>query len=749
MDRWGGESSRPGGHDFGGTRAGAVRHRGALARAPLCYGRAVAKRPDTPLAAIVPDVANGLRAGVATLIPFYLANAWGMHELSWTALGGWMGTLADPGGSRATRIKVLVVFVVAASLLLAGSEVTAVSPVVATLLLAIVAFACSLLRVYGSVTSSLGTTLTIVVAIGTVRWSATPLRDALYFAAGAAWAMTLSTIVWPVWTHLPMRRAIGNVFAELSTYAGALQDAAREEWPAGDPRWSELAREHRRSIRAQIEEARHMAVAIRSRRNGESRFGSNLRVLLGLAESQFPLLITLSDDLEALGSNERSTVIEALGQVRDQCAKVHRVVVMTVVSSTTRGRYRSVPPPPRFSLASPIEALVARLVHAGDLAASLVDALDSPIEQTEETAPHRRRPLLEALRQDLQPLRDALSPASTFFRHALRVAGAATFAAIIGRRLSPDHAHWVTITTVAVLQPYPGATWTRAAERVLGTVFGSLVAVAFTMTVRDPLLLTLSMFPLSVAAMATRPRSYRLFTFFLTPVFVVISARHPGDWWVAAARVGDALAGGAVALLAALVVFPSWEHTRLSDALASMFEGVAHYTAMVLRELNGAQSPQVVAEIASRRRSAGIALIEAETSLERLLAEPIRTQNDAADAMQLVTYARRLAGAVTALETYATASAPGSLVRDVPVDDVASYVGAVLDRARAFVRKEKLGEPQPVLPELPESLAPQSFALFERVLAHAALVNGLVVREREEPTSSESPASPAPSHRPS
>lgn len=707
----------------------------------------MAQRPDTPLAAIVPDVANGLRAGLATLIPFYLANAWGMRELSWTALGGWMGTLADPGGSRATRIKVLVVFVIAASLLLAVSEDTALSPIVATLTLAIVAFACSLLRVYGSVTSSLGTTLTIVVAIGTVRWSATPLRDALYFSAGAAWAMALSTIVWPVWTHLPLRRTIGSVFAELSTYAGALQDAAREEWPAGDPRWSELAREHRRSIRAQIEEARQMAVAIRSRRNGESRFGSNLRVLLGLAESQFPLLITLSDDLEALGPGERNTVIEALGKVRDQCAKVHRVVVLTVVSSgtRTRGRYRSVPPPPRFSLSSPAEALVARLVHASDLAASLVDALDSPIEQTEETAPRKRRPILEAIRQDLVPLRDALSPASTFFRHALRVAGAATFAALIGRRLSPDHAHWVTITTVAVLQPYPGATWTRAAERVIGTVLGSLVAVVFTMTVRDPLLLTLSMFPLSVAAMATRPRSYRLFTFFLTPVFVVISARHPGDWWVAAARVGDAFAGGAVALLAALVVFPSWEHTRLSDALTSMFESVSHYTAMVLRELRGAQSPEVLAEIALRRRSAGIAIIEAETSLERLLAEPIRTQDDAADAMQLVTYTRRLAGAVTALETYATASAPGSLVRDVPVDAVAGYVAAVLDRARRFVRKEKLGGPSVsdvrALPELPESLAPQSFALFERVLAHATLVNGLVVRERGEPTSSE----PAPS----
>ncbi|RYY62977.1 MAG: FUSC family protein [Chitinophagaceae bacterium] len=64
------------------------------------------------------------------------------------------------------------------------------------------------------------------------------------------------------------------------------------------------------------------------------------------------------------------------------------------------------------------------------------------------------------------------------------------------------------------MQPYPGATWTRALERAMGTVFGCLITAALMAVVHAPWALALVMFPLSVAAVYTKPRSYRLFTFF-------------------------------------------------------------------------------------------------------------------------------------------------------------------------------------------------------------------------------------------
>ena len=57
------------------------------------------------LDAATPDLVKGLRGGVATLVPFYLAIWLGRQEFAWMALGGWLGTLVDPGGLRSTRAK--------------------------------------------------------------------------------------------------------------------------------------------------------------------------------------------------------------------------------------------------------------------------------------------------------------------------------------------------------------------------------------------------------------------------------------------------------------------------------------------------------------------------------------------------------------------------------------------------------------------------------------------------------------------
>ena len=69
---------------------------------------------------------------------------------------------------------------------------------------------------------------------------------------------------------------------------------------------------------------------------------------------------------------------------------------------------------------------------------------------------------------------------------------------------------------------------------------GHYAAAAIALTVQSPASLAVIMFPLSVAAVATHRRNYRLFTFFLTPVFVLLAERFQGDWWVAAARASTA-----------------------------------------------------------------------------------------------------------------------------------------------------------------------------------------------------------------
>jgi uncharacterized membrane protein YccC len=589
---------------------------------------------------MVPDLARGLRAAIATIVPFFLAHRTGLHWLSWVALGGWLSTLADPGGLRSQRARLLLAFAIAGALIVLICEQAAA---VAALTLALIAFACSIARVGGAAATGAGTLLVVVAAIAVGGGS--PAEDAGGFFAGALWGTLLSSVVWPIWSHLPVRIPLAECFRSLAAYATAL-DAMDAHVEQSDPRWAAIAREHQSRTRAAIEAARAIALASRARKLGESVVGSNIRALLALAERTLPLLAARNLDLESMKERTPLGVAPALESVADMLAapvlRVHPVL--------------------------PASGSTDRITVAVEMCVQIASNLGQP--------PRSDVPQLVAVSPARTMLSDALRPSSTYFHHALRVAIAVFAAQLAGEWLSPSHVAWVTIPMIGVLQPYAGATAKRAAERVIGTVLGSLIAVAIMFLFHSPLALALVMIPLSAASVATKPRSYRLFTLFLTPVFVLLAERFDGDWWTAAARAGDAVVGGAVALAAAMIL-KSREEPRLDAAIATMMGALRTYASAVFAAhvANTPSAPPVIAA----RRDVGVTLGEAEASLERLLSEPLRSEKDAEDAMLRVTNARRFANALTALDH--------SALRDA---SAARRVGAAIDDALADESAERI-----------------------------------------------------------
>ncbi|WP_394827429.1 FUSC family protein [Pendulispora albinea] len=703
------------------------------------------------LDAIVPDIARGVRAAAATVVPFFLAESLGRPELVWMALGGWLGSLADPGGARRVRAVGTFVFASVGAATVAIAQAVAPWPWLATIVLSLFGFATSMLRAVGGWGSSVGTVLLIAAAVAISSTGGDPARDALLFFVGASWALLLSSVVWPVWTHRPMRRAVGDAFTALAAYATALGACIRTTEPAAhgapDPRWGSLGRTHQRAIRAAIEDARTVSVALRTRRSGESQLGSNLRMLIGNAELAFFALIALGEEMEtARNPEERAAMARMLDALASSYGEVRDRLLMRPAGPS------SPPEEPERAAAGPVAVLAARLRELRKVAVVVACAPDEvSVSNEERTAPIDLRARIPDLRSELAELRDAFSPRSPIFRHAARVMVTCCVAFVIGRNVSPTHVPWVSITALAVLQPYAGAVLGRAIERVVGTVLGSVAAVVLMMVLHEPWALALAMFPLSTAAVVTRPRSYRLFTFFLTPVFVLFADRGRSDWWTAAARVGDALIGGSIAIVLALVFFPSREQKRLADAMTAVVASLGHYAHTMFDILErrasngqdasnapGARDPEDAARTTAARRSIGIALGEAETSLERMLAEPRSFQQRAEDAVQLMTYARRLSGALTALDLR-LGGAPSTLFDDEAsraalagrIAPVRDYVDAVLAAVDAFVRAQPTAPP-PHLPEPPSlpAHAPESIGdALARVLRHAELVASIVPNE--------------------
>ena len=637
-------------------------------------------------------IANGVRAAIATLIPFFLAAAFHRPELAWMALGGWLGTLVDPGGLRSTRALTVGSFALLGALVVPLAELCAGSTWLATAVLASIVFTGTLARALGPAAATVGTMTAIVAAVGTAKGGSTRYAlDALAFAAGALWATVLSSMVWPVSRHRPVRVAVASAFETMADYARVLAASAPNE-EAGT-HWAELAVTHHRRIRAAIEEALAMSLAIRATSGGETAVGADLRVLLGLAEAQFPRLVALAVELEGIDPGGRPARAGAtLRSVAETYEAIHASLVSKSTGAAARPAMASAADVPQVASAASLllDRLVVESEDALVLAKSLGAGANFPGE-TEQRRPRGRvlQLALAGVTNDLRELRDALSFESVFFRHAIRVTMAAVVASVVGHLIA-SRPQWVTITTIAVLQPYAGPTAKRGLERVIGTVLGSAVAAIITISVQSPLALAAVMFPLSVAAVATRGRSYRLFTFFLTPVFVLISERHPGDWWTAAARSGDALAGGAIALVAALAFWPSWEKTRLPDAIDRMVTAVLSYRDAVVTslDLHGPEERAAVEPaIAAARRAAGIAIGEAETSLERWMAEPLRSAEEGESAMQLVTHARRLANTCTALDVRALHGVRDPAAREGYLHAIETYEEALARRASLFANE--------------------------------------------------------------
>ncbi|MGN6105426.1 MAG: FUSC family protein, partial [Kofleriaceae bacterium] len=605
-------------------------------------------------AVLLPDLATGIRAALATVVPFGFAAATGRYQLAMLAIGGWLGTLVDPGGARRARIGVLALFSLLGAALVFVGELIGPFPPLVVVWLAAIAFTGSLMRSLGDAGARLGTILAVSAVIAAGKPHADPPGDALYFALGTGVALVLSSIVWPIRTHLPLRRELGLASEELAAYIRAIRAIAHDGAGEQDPRWLVLARTHVRRVRAILESARHTAMLLRTRRSGESTTGSSLRILLGLAEQQFLYLITLTEELRALPPAARDPRWEAA--LDDLAARFDelRLVVLT------RTPHAAATAPPSIA---PIHTATPHHAHLtiGELFARLREDADASrrVAAVPETAwptipaaeGTERRPAF-ALRALVRNLRDAIDPGSPFFQHAVRAGIAVAVATLVAFAVSPTHTAWVTVTTLIVLQPYSGATWQRLVERLVGTVLGCALAFAIALVIRAPWMLALAMFPLSMAAVVTRPRSFRLFTLFLTPPFLLLTAPNPGNSWDALARTGDALVGGGIALLASFLVFPSSERRRVEPAVAAMEAAVDRYVDLVLGSLDPVTAPPP-REIVDARRAAGVAVGAAEAALEQLLAEPNVDPLTAEHAVHLITYARRITVSTTALDTLA------------------------------------------------------------------------------------------------
>jgi uncharacterized membrane protein YccC len=304
----------------------------------------------------------------------------------------------------------------------------------------------------------------------------------------------------------------------------------------------------------------------------------------------------------------------------------------------------------------------------------------------------------------LVPLRAAVSPDSLIARHALRLGLVTAVAVALTAALGLKRGYWVTITAVIILQPYVGATSLRAVQRVLGTVVGGALAALLAAWFHSPVAVLVLAFVFSAVSVALLPLNYAVFSVFLTPTFVLLAEASAGDWHLAGLRIVNTVIGGALAMLGTWLLWPSPEAKRMPEYLAEVLEAMRAYLADVIARFDD-RSDAAGAALRAGRRRVGLAILNADESLERALSERRGRANDLTPAMTLVTYARRFTASIAALalSRHSVAAVPtGALQRFASaMDQALADLAAALAEGRAPRPLDFMGEPaDPTLPPL-------------------------------------------------
>jgi len=690
---------------------------------------------------------EGIRVAIACTGPVIAGEILHQPVLAWAGIAAFWICLADPGGPLRARFAAMATLTVIGALTVAVAIWAVATNMWLALALAFIwAFVCSFVAIYGGAATGVGRLITVVylVVIGVFPGGLADLAPAVIdYVIGCVWAMILVLVLWPTHPYQPGRTALAASYDALAVFVEDIVRLVRQDGAArpsgriaGASSWDINATEHRSRVRREIETTRQTVAVLGRARPGLRPTLERQLLLAEYADRHFAALIAFSDLLEsrlmqsgmtspegAIAADIRPVLVEPLACL----AKLFRHLAETIPQDR-----HGVSPRRQAELAAINAQLVEKTRQAHELLQQRAAAGDSSLAIFEHlldtlltcaegaqgvllgtqlavsgtplpTA--RERASLGSWLAGLAAEAHAnLTWASVSFRHALRVSITVTIALYLTLAFQFGHGYWLTMTTVLILQPYVGSTWQTAIQRMVGSVAGAVLAAFLVTIITDPLMTSIAVFPLSIGTSMFRALDYGLYSFFLTPQFVLIAGLanpEQADASLAGLRALDSVLGGMLAVAASFLLWPNREARQLPLQIANAITANLTYLQQVAaaksRSQGGAQGePQVdMAAVDASRRQAGLGSNNAEAALQRWLGEPGHERLPVEAVMALITAARRLAGTATTL-WLSPAAFPADNQAEIRrrIDWVTEALGAIAEAVRHR-------QPPPTLPPAP------------------------------------------------
>jgi uncharacterized membrane protein YccC len=226
------------------------------------------------------------------------------------------------------------------------------------------------------------------------------------------------------------------------------------------------------------------------------------------------------------------------------------------------------------------------------------------------------------LAADVHRMRTGAALDTAAGRHAVRLAVVVALTELLVQRVALPRAYWAVVAASTVLRPSFGQTFTRGAERVLGTMAGVVIATLIAVAL-DPsgwgAVAVVAV--LAWCTYAVFPANFAAGVAMLTGVVVfLLHAVSPDTAQIALDRGIDTAIGGAIGL-AAYLLWPTWSALSIGPLLATLADTQHAYLDAVLSGLTtGRRMPET--QLRTLAREARVAYADAQGAIELARSEP-------------------------------------------------------------------------------------------------------------------------------
>ncbi|MEO6005776.1 MAG: FUSC family protein [Opitutus sp.] len=640
-----------------------------------------------------PDLARAIRGTFSVTVPLVLAaGGWLPFNLSFVVFAAHSIALVDVRGAYSFRVALLLAMT--AILALASALGGAASPyLVASVLGAALVSACGgvwrhFTPDYGAALA-ISSTLLYLLAVNTPVATSFVAEPGVSALIGGVWGVFLQVVNWPIRPQHPLRRAVSDSWVAVADLFAALAT------PVGSARHEQI-RQSETTVRTTLDQTYAALAATRS-----SPIRQRLEDLNLAAARLATRVVALNTALEdLLSTTEGASFYESLQPLLTSLRNTSRSIAVTVVSqqpahlATCEVRIQrlghllravSNQIPPQLTSSHGVAQLRSILQQSAEHLPGVLKTLRATVDRAGERAAFSLE-LLDLDTWTLRPLASAINlnhrPDPALIRFTARLMVLMMLGVAVFKHWALPHGYWLPLTMVIVLQPDYGSTRQRAAERVLGTLIGS-VAASVLLWLHLPL-------PILTATTAVTifffgfflKRQYAVAVVFITLAVVLLTEAHgPVTVAFTVERLASTLAGGAMALVAALFFWPVWERDRLPPILAGAVNANREFLRLIAgRYLNGGtyDDPAILAK--RKAESANSAVF---SSLQRMMGDP---HNRRAGLDQIAACANGNQRVTRALTVLAVQLTSGDRLDSSAVADAAARIDGALAHIASMFR---------------------------------------------------------------